>query len=266
MQGGAILDACQQLLVRLNKIRDSKPDLTWHQLVEIAYFNRVNLSAQGFFAHPTTLGINWDPLTGISSPASPFAYFSYGVAASEVEIDCLTGDWHCLRTDILIDMGASLNPGLDIGQIEGAFIQGLGWCTTEELIWGDSAHPWLRPGVLLTKGPGNYKLPSANGIYLSSIYFNLDVPIDFRCYFLKDARNPAAVHSSKAIGEPPLFLAASVFFAIKNAIRSYRIQNKGVDEWFDFHSPATTERIRMACTDNLTLPFVNDNFQVKASI
>jgi xanthine dehydrogenase/oxidase len=122
---------------------------------------------------------------------------------TEVEIDCLTGNSKMLRVDILMDIGKSINPGIDIGQIEGAFIQGYGWLTMEELVWGCSVHPWIKEGQLFTRGPGTYKIPAFN-----------DVPDDFRVH-LADTYNPYAVHSSKAVGEPPFFLGASAFFAIK---------------------------------------------------
>jgi xanthine dehydrogenase/oxidase len=141
----------------------------------------------------------------------------------------------------LKDVGTSFNPQIDIGQIEGAFIQGLGLFTMEELIWGDhTQYKWTKPGGLFTRGPGTYKIPSFN-----------DVPIDMRVELLSDAPNPRAIYSSKAIGEPPLFLGASAFFALKNACMAYRKQ-QGYSEYFPFNSPATVERLRMACADQFT--------------
>lgn len=134
-----------------------------------------------------------------------------------------------------MDVGNSLNPTIDIGQVEGAFVQGYGWCMLEETIWGSpTEYPWLRPGTCFTRGPGTYKIPSFN-----------DVPIDMRVTLLKDAANPHAIHSSKAVGEPPLFLASSAFFATKNAIKAFRSSN----EHFTVHSPLNPERARMACED-----------------
>ena len=157
-----------------------------------------------------------------------------------MELDTLTGDWHLLRTDIVMDVGNPLNPAIDVGQVEGGFVQGLGWMAIEELVWGDREHPWVQPGHLFTKGPGTYKIPSVN-----------DIPIDFRVSLLKNAPNPRAVHSSKAIGEPPFFLAASGFFALKNAVYAAR-KEVGKDGWFQMHSPCTPERLRMAATDDIT--------------
>ena len=165
LNGGAVYDACQTLAARLAPLRKAKPNATWEEIIHDAYFQRVNLSAQGFFAHPLTTGMSYDE-TGLAAPENNvWAYYSYGVAVGEVEVDCLTGDWQCLRNDILIDVGASLNPGLDVGQVEGAFTQGMGLYTMEELIWGDDDHPWVRRGQLFTRGPGTYKIPSCNGIF-----------------------------------------------------------------------------------------------------
>jgi xanthine dehydrogenase/oxidase len=191
----------------------------------------INLSAQGFHKVPD-VGYDWSTGTG-----QAFAYFSFGAAVADVEVDVLTGDFHILRTDVVMDLGNSLNPAIDVGQVEGAFAQGLGWCTMEELIWGDENHTWVRPGMLFTRGPGAYKLPSFN-----------DVPLDFRISLLKESANPKAIYSSKAVGEPPLFLASCVFFALKDAIAAARKDNKH-EEPFHIASPATSERIRLACQD-----------------
>jgi xanthine dehydrogenase/oxidase len=137
-----------------------------------------------------------------------------------------------------MDVGQSVNPAIDIGQIEGAFVQGYGWCTMEELIWGDGEHKWVKEGQLFTRGPGTYKIPSFN-----------DVPADFRVT-LMNRSNKRAVHSSKGIGEPPYFLACSAFFAIRNAIKSAREESGGSpNEYFSLNLPATSERIRMSCGD-----------------
>ena len=195
LNGMAVLDACNQILSRLEPIRNSNPNIAWKDLVHMAYFNRINLSANGFYKTPD-LTYDWETNSG-----RMFSYFTYGAACTEVEIDTLTGDHVCLRSDIIMDIGRSLNPSIDVGQIEGAFVQGQGWCTIEE--------PLISPlnGRVLTRGPGNYKIPGFK-----------DIPADFRVTFLKGARNARAIHSSKGVGEPPLFLGASVFFAIKEAI------------------------------------------------
>ena len=232
--GMAVLDACQQLSERLQPYREQAgPGASWESIVSAAYFDRVNLSAQGFWKVPD-LSFDWETGHG-----SPFAYFTNGAACTEVEVDCLTGDHHVLRTDIVMDLGNPLNPAIDVGQIEGAFVQGLGLFCLEEMVWGDSQHLWARPGRLHTSGPGTYKIPSAN-----------DIPIDFRIILLRDCPNPKAIHSSKAVGEPPLFLGSSALFAIKDAVAEYRQQN-GYSGPFQLDSPCTAERIRMCCCDEI---------------
>jgi xanthine dehydrogenase/oxidase len=240
INGAAVVDACNQILPRLAPYRQKFPQASFAEIVKKAYFDRVNLCAQGFHSVPWTGGYDWTLPLG--TPQNPFAYFTHGVSVTEVEVDTLTGDHTVLRTDMMMDIGASLNPGVDVGQIEGAFMQGLGWCTLEELVFGDNDHPWVRPGHLFTQGPGSYKIPSFN-----------DVPLDMRVYLLKDAPNPRAVHSSKAVGEPPLFMAASVFFAIKDAIAAAREENGLPQSWFQLHSPATSERIRMVLLSRLLI-------------
>ena len=155
-----------------------------------------------------------------------------------VEIDVLTGDHKTLSTDLLVDVGSSINPAIDIGQIEGAFVQGMGWSTIEEVIYGDDDHTWIKPRArVFTTGPGTYKIPSFN-----------DVPESFNVSLL-DSENPFAVHSSKAVGEPPFFLGCSVFFAIKDAVAAARGSGGG---YFEFRLPATSERIRMMCGDEIS--------------
>jgi xanthine dehydrogenase/oxidase len=160
---------------------------------------------------------------------------------TEVEIDVLTGNHRTISAEALLDVGSSINPMLDIGQIEGAFTQGMGWSTMEEVIYGDQDHPWINPpGRMFTTGPGTYKIPAFN-----------DVPEIFNITLMEDMENPFAVHSSKAIGEPPFFLGGSVFFAIKDAIRAARKENSGVENYFEMRLPATSERIRMYCADEI---------------
>ncbi|EFC49230.1 predicted protein [Naegleria gruberi] len=217
----------------------------WKKLVKEAYMKCIPLTATGYYNTPN-LYMDWD-----KSEGTPFSYFTYGVACSEVQIDTLTGDWTCLKTDIVMDVGDSLNPTIDIGQIEGAFIQGMGYYTMEELIFGDKEHPWVQPGHLFTKGPGNYKIPSGN-----------DIPNEFNVHLLRDEQNrqfPSSVFSSKGVGEPPLFLASSVLFAIRNAIADFRSRNCNNPSYFILDSPCTCERIRMLCEDDFTRHFYNKN-------
>ncbi|CAM8886680.1 unnamed protein product [Rhodiola kirilowii] len=248
LYGAAVLDACEQIKARMEPIAKQHSTTSFVELVKTCYVNRVDLSAHGFSITPD---IHFDWQTG---KGSPFRYFTYGAAVAEVEIDTLTGDFHTRSADVMLDLGFSINPAIDVGQIEGAFIQGLGWAAIEELKWGDAAHKWVPPGCLYTCGPGSYKIPSVN-----------DVPFRFNVSLLKDSPNPKAIHSSKAVGEPPFFLASAVFFAIKDAIIAARAES-GHNEWFPLDNPATPERIRMACIDDFSKPFAGPDFRAKLSV
>ncbi|KAM7249660.1 hypothetical protein ACFE04_021529 [Oxalis oulophora] len=248
MYGAAVLDACEQLMARMDPIASKHNFTSFAELVRECYVQRIDLSAHGFFITPE-IGFDWASGKGI-----PFRYFTYGAAFAEVEIDTLTGDFHTRTSNLIMDLGHSINPAIDVGQIEGAFIQGLGWVALEELKWGDSAHKWIPPGCLYTCGPGTYKIPSMN-----------DVPFKFSVSLLKGHPNVKAIHSSKAVGEPPFFLASSVFFAIKDGIMAARAET-GHDEWFPLDSPATPERIRMACLDEFTEHLITSTFRPKLSV
>ncbi|MGB0848511.1 MAG: xanthine dehydrogenase molybdopterin binding subunit [Thiolinea sp.] len=190
--------------------------LSFAELANAAWLNRVSLSATGFYKTPK---IHYDQA---SMTGRPFYYFAYGAAVSEVEIDTLTGENRILRADILHDVGNSLNPALDIGQIEGGFIQGAGWLTTEALWWNDA-------GRLMTHAPSTYKIPVAG-----------DIPTEFNVKLLENNINPEkTIYRSKAVGEPPLMLAMSVFFALRDAVAAvadYRVNPR-------LHAPATPEAI-----------------------
>ncbi|KAI5125185.1 xanthine dehydrogenase/oxidase isoform X1 [Manis pentadactyla] len=230
LNGQAIYEACQTILKRLEPFKKKNPSGSWEDWVIAAYQDAVSLSATGFYKTPN-LGYNFETNSG-----NPFHYFTYGVACSEVEIDCLTGDHKNLRTDIVMDVGSSLNPAIDIGQVEGAFVQGLGLFTLEELHYSPE-------GSLHTRGPSTYKIPAFGSI-----------PTEFSVSLLRDCPNKKAIYASKAIGEPPLFLAASIFFAIKDAVRAARAQHTdhNMKELFQLDSPATPEKIRNACVDRFT--------------
>ncbi|MGY4830494.1 xanthine dehydrogenase molybdopterin binding subunit [Sphaerotilaceae bacterium SBD11-9] len=201
--------------------KGKKHELSFCELVAQAYLASVQLWSDGFYATP---GLHWNRET---LQGKPFFYFAYGAAVSEVVVDTLTGEWKLLRADLLHDVGRSLNPAVDIGQVEGAFIQGMGWLTTEELVW----HP--QTGMLSTHAPSTYKIPTAN-----------DCPPVFNVT-LFDAENPAdTIHCSKAVGEPPLLLPFSVFFAIRDAISS--VGGHRVDP--PLSAPATSESILRAIT------------------
>ncbi|KAH6885767.1 molybdopterin binding aldehyde oxidase/xanthine dehydrogenase [Thelonectria olida] len=242
LNGFAIYNACQQINERLAPYRKKLgPEATMKDLAHAAYFDRVNLSAQGFYKTPE-IGYDWDTNKG-----KMFFYFTQGVAAAEVEIDLLTGTWTCLRADIKMDVGQSINPAIDYGQIQGAFVQGLGLFTMEESLWlrnGPMA------GNLFTRGPGAYKIPGFR-----------DIPQTFNVSLLKDVewKELRTIQRSRGVGEPPFFMGSAVFFAIRDALRSARSSagvaaQVGVDEaegLLRLESPATPERIRLACEDEI---------------
>ena len=190
-------------------------EVPFGELVAKAYLARVQLWSDGYYATP---GLHWDAK---SMTGRPFSYFAYGAAVSEVVVDTLTGEWKLLRADALYDAGNSLNPALDIGQVEGAFIQGMGWLTTEEL-WWDGA------GMLKTHAPSTYKIPGVS-----------DCPQDFRVRLFDNRNVEDSIHRSKAVGEPPLLLPFSVFFAIRDAVSS--IKGHRVNP--PLNAPATCEAI-----------------------
>jgi xanthine dehydrogenase large subunit len=187
--------------------------------MQMMNLRQVSLSSTGFYKTP---GIGWDKAKGWGKP---FFYYSYGIAVTEAQIDLLTGRHAILRTDILQDVGDSINPGIDMGQVEGGFVQGLGWCTTEEIKWDDR-------GNLVTHSPDTYKIPTVR-----------DIPADFRVQLLDGAPNPAGtVRRSKAIGEPPLMLALSAWLAIKDAVAA--VADNRIEP--EFSLPATNEVILLA--------------------
>lgn len=186
--------------------------------VPLLYLRQVQLSAAGFYKTP---GIGWDKDAGFGKP---FHYFAFGMAVTEVELDVLTGHHTIIRTDILHDVGDSLNPGIDIGQVEGGYIQGVGWCTTEEIKWDEK-------GNLLTHSPDTYKIPGVQ-----------DIPKDFRVSLLQGVPNPGTIRRSKAVAEPPLMLALSCWLAIKDAVSAvadHRLEP-------EFSLPATNEVILLS--------------------
>lgn len=201
-----------------NTVTANSSNITFKELIQEAYLERVQLWSDGFYKTPK---LNWDKeaLAG-----SPFYYFSYGAAVSEVAIDTLTGEWKLLRADLLHDAGNSINPAIDKGQVEGAFIQGMGWLTTEELCWNSA-------GKLTTHAPSTYKIPAVN-----------DCPEDLRVSLFANANHEDTILRSKAVGEPPLLLSFSVFLAIRDAIAS--VSDYCISPRLD--APATPERILQA--------------------
>ena len=202
-----------------NRVRIGTQEVPFADLVKQAWLGRVSLSATGYYRTPK---IDYDRA---NAAGRPFYYFAYGAAVSEVIVDTLTGEYKVARVDILHDVGASLNPAVDLGQIEGGFIQGMGWLTSEELWWNDK-------GRLKTHAPSTYKIPACS-----------DRPTDFRIKLVDGRPNREdTIYRSKAVGEPPLMLAISVFRALSDAIASiadYRVLP-------DLDAPATPERVLMA--------------------
>ncbi|NTS30279.1 xanthine dehydrogenase molybdopterin binding subunit [Phyllobacterium sp. BT25] len=202
------------IVYREGRVHAGNESISFGELAKVSWAKRVQLSEAGHYATPK---IHWD---GKTMKGRPFFYFSYGAAVAEVAIDTLTGETRCLRADILQDVGSPLNPAIDLGQIEGAFVQGMGWVTCEEL-W------WDKAGKLRTVGPSTYKIPGSR-----------DVPPEFNVRILDNMPNQEeTVFRSKAIGEPPLMLGISVWLAIRDAIASIH----GGVPYLD--SPATPENV-----------------------
>ncbi|MFE6838524.1 xanthine dehydrogenase molybdopterin binding subunit [Streptomyces sp. NPDC057705] len=244
LNGAAVKNACEQIRERLLQVAGTQlganasdvrivegvarvlgndKELAWDELVRTAYFQRVQLSAAGFYR---TEGLHWDPK---AFQGSPFKYFSYGAAAAEVEVDGFTGAYRIRRVDIVHDVGDSLSPMIDIGQVEGGFVQGAGWLTLEELRWDAGDGP--NRGRLLTQAASTYKLPSFS-----------EMPEEFNVRLLENATEEGAVYGSKAVGEPPLMLAFSVREALRQAAGEFGPAGVSVE----LASPATPEAVYWA--------------------
>ncbi|MFQ6171998.1 xanthine dehydrogenase molybdopterin binding subunit [Oryzobacter sp. R7] len=219
LNGGAVKDACEQVLARLREV-DAGRGLPWDELVREAYLARTQLWAAGFYR---TEGLHWDP---VAMQGRPFKYFAYGVAASEVEVDGFTGAYRVRRVDIVHDVGDSLSPLVDLGQVEGGFVQGLGWLTLEDLRWDESDGPGR--GRLTTASASTYKLPSIG-----------ELPDELHVALLAGAHEDGAVYGSKAVGEPPLMLALSVREALREAAAAFGPPGTSVE----LASPATPEAV-----------------------
>ncbi len=242
LNGGAIKNACEQIKARLAEIAamrlDAHPDdvrfhdgivtgladtderIPFADLVHEAYFRRVQLWAAGFYRTP---GLHWD---AARMRGEPFRYFAYGVAASEVEVDGFTGAHRLRRVDIVHDVGDSLSPLVDLGQVEGGFVQGAGWLTLEDLRWDTGDGP--SRGRLATQAASTYKLPSFS-----------EMPEDFRVTLLEKATEDGVVYGSKAVGEPPLMLAFSVREALREAVAAFGPAGHCVD----LNCPSTPEQV-----------------------
>lgn len=209
----------EEVIFKNGMVQIREEIMTFADFAQLAWMNQISLSSTGFYRTPK---IYYDHE---KARGRPFYYFAYGASCSEVIIDTLTGEYKILRVDILHDVGASLNPAIDIGQVEGGFVQGVGWLTTEELVWNEQ-------GRLMTNGPASYKIPAI-----------ADMPIDFRTHLLENRSNPEdTVFNSKAVGEPPFMLGMSVWSALKDAI-SYVAVDGAIPK---LDTPATPERVLMA--------------------
>ena len=238
MNGMAVRDACEKLKARLtrfacetmnvtedqveflpNRIRVGQQEIAFEDFIKQAYMGRVPLSATGFYATPK---IHWDKA---AAKGRPFYYFAYGAAVSEAVIDTLTGENRLTRVDILHDVGKSLNPAIDLGQVEGGFVQGVGWLTTEELCWNER-------GELTPHAPSTYKIPTCS-----------DRAPDMRMQlWAKGMNRELTIRRSKAVGEPPLMLGISAFQAISDAVCAAG----GYQVYSALDAPATPERVLAA--------------------
>jgi len=204
-----------------NRVYAGPESVAFEKLVQLAWAERISLSATGFYRTPK---IHYDRAT---FSGRPFYYYAYGAAVSEVVVDTLTGEYRILRVDILQDCGDSLNPAIDRGQVEGGFVQGVGWLTSEELCWDAD-------GQLKTHSPSTYKIPTCS-----------DIAPDFRVELIRNnANREETIYRSKAVGEPPLMLGLSVFHALRDALAS------GSNPLPDLQAPATPEAVLRAFEDN----------------
>eukprot|EP01114_Cavostelium_apophysatum_P003508 TRINITY_DN1343_c0_g1_i2.p1 TRINITY_DN1343_c0_g1~~TRINITY_DN1343_c0_g1_i2.p1 ORF type:complete len:1305 (+),score=284.96 TRINITY_DN1343_c0_g1_i2:94-4008(+) len=236
----ATISACQEILKRVAPLRTWKDSIAskvegaidavahtdkshhedkfWKEVCQAATMAGVDLQAKGWFQPP-------------EASLGPHRYNSYGVACTEVELDVLTGQHQILRVDIIEDCGVSMNPVVDIGQVQGAFVQGLGMHLTEELLVDHDKNP----GELISNGTWEYKIPSSK-----------DIPIDFRVTLLKNSDNPEGILRSKAVGEPPYTMSCGALFALKSAVLDARA-DRGVRGYFKLNSPATVDSLHLAC-------------------
>jgi xanthine dehydrogenase large subunit len=239
LNGMAVKSACETLKARIAEFLAPKYDckasdvqfgngnvtldketMSFNKAVSLAYENRISLSATGFYATPK---IKWDRMAG---RGRPFFYFAYGAAVTEVVIDTLSGEYRILRTDLLHDAGKSLNPALDIGQIEGGYVQGAGWLTTEELVWDDK-------GSLRTHAPSTYKIPACS-----------DRPQVFNVALYENENVEDTIYKSKAVGEPPFMLGISAWLALSHAISGC----SATGEYPAINAPATPEEVLKTIT------------------
>jgi xanthine dehydrogenase large subunit len=255
LNGQAVKDACETLKCRLAPVAakllglEAPEDIVFEadrvfcrtypasnvafaQVVAEAYNSRISLSATGYYRTPN---LNWDPETG---KGRPFYYFAYGAAVSEVEVDGFTGTFKLRQVDIVHDVGESINPLVDKGQVEGAFVQGMGWLTMEELVWDEA-------GRLRTVAPSTYKIPTVS-----------EIPERFEVHLLERAAQDGVIYGSKAVGEPPFMLAMSVREAIRAAVAAF---GQGGEVFLS--TPATPESILAAVESAQAQPILRGGVQ-----
>ena len=247
LNGFAVQDACAQIITRLRPVAAELLEtdaagvtfaegvvsgggrtLEWPTLVEAAYVRRVQLWSSGFYSTP---GLSWNAKGGVRG--TPFKYFVYDAGVTQVEVDGDTGAYRWLSADLACDAGDSLSPLLDVGQIEGAYVQGVGWLTQEELLWDTSDDP-RRRGRLATRAFSTYKIPGL-----------LDIPERFRVRLMPGFGGDGAIHGSKAVGEPPLMLPFSAFEALRDAVAAFGPPRREVV----LRAPATAEAVYWAIED-----------------
>lgn len=211
----ATMRACEMLLKNIKPVRDEMPDASWLELINACFNKDIVLSAHY-----------------VQQNAEQTNYSVHGVSCAEVQIDVLTGNVQLTRVDIYEDVGASISPLMDVGQIEGAFVMGLGMFLNENMVFDKET------GKLLTNRSWNYTPPGPK-----------DIPIDFRVKFVKNSKNPVFILKSKATGEPPLAMTCVCLFALRNAIMAAR-KDVGVEDWLELPAPATPDQIYLRCLSN----------------
>ncbi|KAJ6635264.1 Xanthine dehydrogenase/oxidase [Pseudolycoriella hygida] len=212
----AVKKACETLLERMKPVREELGNPKWRDLTQACYDKLIDLSCKSIFDKNEMI-----------------EYTIWGCSCAEVEVDILTGNLQLTRVDILEDTGESMSPGIDVGQVEGAFIMGIGYWLTESIVYGKEK------GELLTNRTWTYKPPGAK-----------DIPIDFRITFLHNSSNSGGVLRSKATGEPPLCMSIVVIFALRHALESAR-KDAGITEWFEMGAPSTVDQLFLKAGNSL---------------
>ncbi|OQV18343.1 Xanthine dehydrogenase [Hypsibius exemplaris] len=218
----AAINCCSQLKARIDPIKNTMPNASWSDIIEACFVKTIDLSARSWIAPKTT------------GDDAPVNYNTYGVTCTEVELDVLTGEHQITRMDVIHDCGESMSPLVDVGQIEGAIVMGLGYYTSEELVYEKTT------GALVTYSTWKYKPPTTK-----------DIPIDFRVQILQNSSNPSGVLRSKLVAEPPLCMTCSVVFALREAIKAARDEISQGHDWFQINAPMTVEKVQQYCLPDI---------------